>query len=62
LGRRLLAHAETIARDLGRREMRLFTNALLVENIALYERVGYRVTEVEDLGFARVTHMRKGLG
>jgi GNAT superfamily N-acetyltransferase len=41
-GRALLAHAEEWARRQGHRRLRLYTHESMVENIALYERLGYR--------------------
>ena len=41
LGRRLLEFAERAARDAGFGAIRLYTNAAMVENIALYGRIGY---------------------
>jgi ribosomal protein S18 acetylase RimI-like enzyme len=54
-GRRLLDHAEHRARSQGLVELRLYTNALMTENLALYPRLGYRETgrHTED-GFDRV--------
>jgi gamma-glutamyltranspeptidase len=54
-GRALLAHAERIAVDLGLPELRLYTNAAMTENLALYPSLGYRETgrRTED-GFQRV--------
>jgi ribosomal protein S18 acetylase RimI-like enzyme len=43
-GRRLLAHAETVARELALPEIRLLTNERYLDNIAMYERHGYRET------------------
>jgi ribosomal protein S18 acetylase RimI-like enzyme len=43
LGSKLMAHAEEIARSLGRRRVRLYTNKAMAENIQLYSRLGYRV-------------------
>jgi GNAT superfamily N-acetyltransferase len=40
-GRSLMAHAVEIARSTGRKRLRLFTNSLMIENIALYEYLGY---------------------
>jgi len=55
LGRRLMAHAEEVARALGLSELRLYTNELMVENVAWYPRLGYRETERRaESGFARV--------
>lgn len=48
LGRRLLAHAEALARNAGLAELRLLTNAAFTANIALYERLGYAVTSREE--------------
>lgn len=42
LGTLLLHHAERIAMDAGFGATRLCTNRLMTENIALYERLGYR--------------------
>ena len=41
-GRFLLAHAEQLASNLGKSLVRLYTNQRFVENIRLYQRVGYR--------------------
>jgi N-acetylglutamate synthase-like GNAT family acetyltransferase len=40
-GRRLLEHAEAIARDAGYEEIRLLTNERYLDNIAMYLRRGY---------------------
>jgi GNAT superfamily N-acetyltransferase len=59
LGRRLLDWAEQEARRSGCRRIRLYTNALMRANIALYEQLGYRETEREPyMGSTRV-HMSK---
>jgi GNAT superfamily N-acetyltransferase len=42
-GRRLMAHAETLAASLGLAEMRLFTNRDFATNIRLYLGLGYEV-------------------
>ena len=59
LGRRLLAHAEDVAAALGVAEIRLYTNQRFAENIALYRRCGYRVTQEEVLAHGVATHMAK---
>jgi N-acetylglutamate synthase-like GNAT family acetyltransferase len=41
-GKHLMAHAEDLARQLGLREIRLYTNKLFAENIAFYAKLGYR--------------------
>ena len=55
LGRELMAFAERRAAELGMAELRLYTNQLMTENIALYPALGYTETgrRVED-GFARI--------
>jgi GNAT superfamily N-acetyltransferase len=62
LGRLLLKRAEQQAHELRLPEIRLYTNERMVENLAMYPRLGYAETgrNVED-GFARV-HFRKRLG
>lgn len=44
IGRALLARAEDVARELGCPELRLYTNAAMHRNRALYARLGYRET------------------
>ena len=59
LGRQLLEFAEAEARRLGLRELRLYTNVLMHENIAMYARAGWIETgRGEQAGFHRV-FMRK---
>ena len=59
LGRTLMAMAEQQAHLAGVAEMRLYTHELMVENIALYQRLGYHEVERrEEHGFRRV-FMRK---
>jgi N-acetylglutamate synthase-like GNAT family acetyltransferase len=55
VGRTLLAHAETVARQAGHSRVRLYANAKLPELVLYYSGLGY--TEVErrrDRGFDRV--------
>jgi ribosomal protein S18 acetylase RimI-like enzyme len=60
-GRILLEFAEAHAMHRGWREMRLYTNALMTENIALYRKIGYVETgRVSEKGFDRV-YMTKRL-
>ena len=61
LGRRLLAHAEAQARAAGYQRIRLYTNELMVENIALYQRLGYEETGREPVGGTELVHMAKRL-
>lgn len=60
-GRMLLEFAEDAARVAGFGAIRLYTNAAMAENIALYLRIGYRETHRgEEKGLRRV-YMRKPL-
>ena len=61
LGRRLMAHAEALARELGLATIRLYTNQRFAENIALYRKLGYRVDREEVVPVGTVTHMSKRL-
>jgi ribosomal protein S18 acetylase RimI-like enzyme len=61
LGRRLMAFAETRARALQRAERRLFTNARMEGNIALYRRLGYGETRREQLPDRVIVHMSKAI-
>jgi GNAT superfamily N-acetyltransferase len=55
IGARLLALAEDQARGLGLREIRLYTNEAMTENLAYYPRHGYAETHrAEQDGFNRV--------
>lgn len=47
IGRALMAHAETVARNAGYREVRLYTNQRFEANVRLYERLGYRMDREE---------------
>ena len=60
LGRRLMAHAETLAAEAGLGELRLHTNALMAANIRLYTALGYNVDRREEKPDGRtVVHMSK---
>jgi ribosomal protein S18 acetylase RimI-like enzyme len=61
LGRRLLAHAETLTREAALGTVRLYTNARMVENIALYRSLGYRIDREEPVGTSVQVHMSKAL-
>jgi ribosomal protein S18 acetylase RimI-like enzyme len=61
LGRRLLAHAEMLTREAALGTVRLYTNARMVENIALYKSLGYRIDREEPLGTSVQVHMSKAL-
>lgn len=61
VGKRLMAIAEDIARARGYSAIKLYTNEMMTENIAIYTRLGYVETHrVEEQGFRRV-YMRKAL-
>jgi ribosomal protein S18 acetylase RimI-like enzyme len=62
LGRRLMAHAEQLAVDAGFAEIRLYTNSLMAENIALYKRLGYRVDREQPFGTSVQVFMSKAVG
>jgi GNAT superfamily N-acetyltransferase len=59
IGRALMAFAEDHARTLALPRLRLYTNALMTTNIALYVRLGYRETGRESIGGRNVVHMAK---
>ncbi|MGO4388795.1 GNAT family N-acetyltransferase [Microvirga sp. 2YAF29] len=62
LGTKLLAHAETQARQRGFGEMRLYTNELMHENLAVYAKLGWsEYDRSEQDGFRRV-FLKKELG
>ena len=59
VGRRLMAHAERLAVELGRTELRLYTNARFTENVALYRRLGYRIDREESGPLGLTMYMSK---
>ncbi|HLZ65412.1 MAG TPA: GNAT family N-acetyltransferase [Aliidongia sp.] len=62
IGRALIDFAEAEAARRNRREVRLYTNALMARNRALYRRLGYRETGHETMPDGRhVIHMAKSL-
>lgn len=61
LGRLLLGWAEQQAELAGYRSLRLYTNALMKENIALYTRLGYQETSREAYVGGEIVHMTKQL-
>ena len=61
IGRRLMEHAESVARRLGYGHLDLYTHERMTENIAMYERIGYvEVDRRTEHGFPRV-YMQKRL-
>jgi GNAT superfamily N-acetyltransferase len=59
LGKKLLAHAERIARSWGYATVRLYTNKIFAENIQLYLTQGYTIDSEETLTGGIVVHMSK---
>ncbi|ANY77645.1 GNAT family acetyltransferase [Microvirga ossetica] len=60
-GRALIAFAERVARERGFKAIRLYTNEAMIENVGLYERLGFVETHRgEEKGFRRV-YMTKAL-
>ncbi|MET1416374.1 GNAT family N-acetyltransferase [Roseibium sp. HPY-6] len=57
-GRRMLEWAHHRAQQLGFSELRLYTNVLMQENRAWYQRAGYVETHEEQRGDKRIVHMR----
>ena len=58
-GTRLLKLAEELAASLGSAGMRLYTNKLFVQNIRLYEALGYRVEREKELNGGVAVYMVK---
>jgi ribosomal protein S18 acetylase RimI-like enzyme len=54
LGQRMIAFAADEARRRGARELRLYTNALMAANLALYARLGFRETWRERMARERI--------
>jgi ribosomal protein S18 acetylase RimI-like enzyme len=61
IGRELLQHAETAARDAGFDSIYLFTHERMVENLALYSRIGYVEYDRRPHGDACLVYLRKKL-
>lgn len=55
IGKRLIAHVELFARNAGSQAVELYTNEAMTENLAMYQRFGYReVDRRHEGGFSRV--------
>jgi hypothetical protein len=53
-----MAHAVEVARSIGRKRLRLYTNRLMAENISLYQRLGYSIDREETTPDGRqIVHM-----
>lgn len=62
LGHRLLRHAEAVAASLNIHEIRLYTNAAFVSNIAFYAKRGYQEYDRRTMPSGRIAvFMRKRL-
>ena len=62
LGRKLLAIAEQTAMEMGYTSIRLYTNEAMVENLSIYQRLGYVESHrAEEKGLRRV-FMSKAIG
>jgi ribosomal protein S18 acetylase RimI-like enzyme len=61
VGKALLEHAETAARDAGFGSIYLYTHERMVENLALYSRIGYVEYDRRRHGDARIVYLRKNL-
>lgn len=54
-GRALITFAEQIARERGTPELRLCTNVLMSENVALYQHLGFtEVGRINGTGYERI--------
>jgi ribosomal protein S18 acetylase RimI-like enzyme len=62
VGRALLEHAEDEARSAGFDSIYLYTHERMVENLALYGRIGYVEYDRRPHGEALVVYLRKKLG
>ena len=58
-GKVLLAFAEREARERSHDQIRLYTNELMTENIALYRSFGYREMHREEISGGRLVFMAK---
>lgn len=61
VGLPLLAHAEMLARDAGRDEIRLLTNGRMAANRRLYAKVGYTEDREEPFADGTVVYLSKQL-
>jgi GNAT superfamily N-acetyltransferase len=58
-GRILVAHAEDLTRGAGFDTIRLYTNKLFAENVALYLKLGYTLDREEQFRGGVIVHMSK---
>jgi ribosomal protein S18 acetylase RimI-like enzyme len=59
LGCKLMAHAEAMAAAMEFGMLRLYTNKSFAENVALYQRLGYRVDREEEFRGGVTVYMSK---
>ena len=59
IGRALVAHAETVARAAGYREVRLYTNQRFEANVQLYLKLGYAIDREETSELGVTVYMSK---
>jgi ribosomal protein S18 acetylase RimI-like enzyme len=62
VGKTLLDHAESAARNAGFDSIYLYTHELMVENLALYSRIGYVEYDRRPVAEASLVYLRKQLG
>jgi ribosomal protein S18 acetylase RimI-like enzyme len=62
VGRALLEHAESAARDAGFDSLYVYTHERMAENLALYSRIGYVEYDRRLNEGARIVYLRKTLG
>lgn len=60
-GRRLMTHAEQLARSVNLPGLRLYTNKAFAENIRLYLGLGYAIDREEAISDGALVHMSKSL-
>lgn len=60
-GRQLLSFAEQRAKHHGFGEVRLYTNSLMIRNLRIYRKWGFRKTKIEEYGWGQRVHMSKQL-
>lgn len=61
IGKALLEHAEVAARDAGFASIYLYTHELMIENLALYTRIGYVEYARRLHGGAHIVYLRRTL-
>ena len=61
VGKALLEHAESAARNAGFNSIYLYTHERMVENLVLYSRIGYVEYDRRPIGDARLVYLRKNL-